>query len=203
MTIVFAEPDGRTDAFALADHWITEPRELDRHEALAELGRRYVDARGPVTAGDLGRWANITMADARSAISDAGNAITTVMLGGDAYSVAADAVEPSDDDVEAALAAPLLLAPFDEYLLGYGTRAPLIDDDRFSKVVPGRNGMFKPIVVVDGEIVGIWSRRLTAKKATVTVEPFGSLAAPVRRSLSEPAEAYARFLQRTPALEFV
>ncbi|MBX3314438.1 MAG: AlkZ family DNA glycosylase [Actinobacteria bacterium] len=202
MTIVFAEPEGRTDTFALAEHWIDDARELDHDDALAELGQRYVEARGPVTAADLGRWANLTMGDARAAIAGAGDALTTVTLDGDEYVVAADAADLGDDDVDGALDRPLLLPPFDEYLLGYGSRSSIIDDEHFEKVVPGRNGMFKPIVVVDGEIVGIWSRKLTAKKATVTVEPFGSLSAPVKRGLAEPAEAYARFLERTPALEF-
>lgn len=196
MTIVFATPEGRTDTFALADEWIAERRDLDRAEALGELARRFVAARGPVLVHDLARWANLTVGDARAGVEAAGDAVRTLTLAGDDLLVAVDAPDLDDAAVDETLAAPLLLAPFDEYLLGYGARDAIIEPEHLDAVVPGGNGMFKPIVVVDGEIVGIWSRKLTAKKVTVTLAPFGSWSSKVRRSLEAPAEAYATFLDR-------
>ena len=196
MTIVFATPEGRTDTFALADEWIAERRDLDRVEALGELAHRFVAARGPVLVHDLARWANLTVGDARAGVEATGDAVRTLTLAGDDLLVAVDAPDLDDAAVDETLAAPLLLAPFDEYLLGYGARDAIIEPEHLDAVVPGGNGMFKPIVVIDGEIVGIWSRKLTAKKVTVTLAPFGSWSSKVRRSLEAPAEAYATFLDR-------
>ena len=119
MTIVFAEPKGRTDTFALADEWIDQRRSLDRSEALAEVAIRYFESRGPATAQCLAWWGNLTMGDVRAAIEGAGSALEQVELAGETMLMGAGLAGLTDAEVDAALAEPLLLAPFDEYLLGY------------------------------------------------------------------------------------
>lgn len=203
MTIVFGPPAGRAETFVLAEHRIAddERRTLDGAAALGELVTRLVDARGPVTVKDIGRWANLTMGDVRAGVEAAGDALEPVELAGTAYLVSSGTTTPTTDELEAALGPTRLLAPFDEYLLGYGERDALIDDARMTDVVPGRNGMFKPIVVIDGEVVGTWSRKATTtKKVAVSVAPFRSLTRAETASLDAPLTAYGSFLGLTPEL---
>lgn len=196
MTIVFAEPRGRTDTFALADGWIGERRSLDRPQALAEVATRYFGARGPATPQCLGWWANLTMGDVRAAIEGAGAALEQVDLGGTPMVLPAGSAGLPAAEVDAALAEPMLLPPFDEYLLGYRNREAQITSERLDAVVPGRNGMFKPILVVDGEVVGLWSRKATTKKVTVTISPFQALAPADIEPLKFRAHEYGAFLDR-------
>lgn len=194
MTIVFAGSSGRSDSFALADEWVTDRRQLERSDALAELATRYFTSRGPATAKCLSWWGNLTMGDVRSAIDAAGDALEEIEIDGTAFFVAAESAELSESCVEEALAEPLLLAPFDEYLLGYRSRDAVVTPEHLDAVVPGRNGMFKPIVVVEGEVVGTWSRKMTAKKVTVTLEPFDRLGDGALEGLTRRAEEYGAFL---------
>ena len=106
----------------------------------------------------------------------------------------------TDAEVDAALAEPLLLAPFDEYLLGYRSRDPVISPDRQDAVVPGRNGMFKPIVVVDGEVVGLWSRAATSRAVSVKILPFETLGGDTIEQLAGRANDYGAFLGREATL---
>ena len=170
--ITFAAPRGSDDEFALVDSWVARSRSLDRDEALAELATRYVGARGPVTPGCLGWWSNLPMADVRRGLAAAGGALEEVELDGVTFTAPAGSADLTTAEVDAALAEPLLLPAFDEYLLGYRSRDAALDDEHATRVVPGRNGMFKPIVVVDGEVVGIWSRRAARRALTVVIEPF-------------------------------
>ncbi len=198
MAIVFADPGSNVDSFALADDWIAERREPA--EPLGEVVTRFVASRGPVTRQDIGRWAYLPMGSVDAGVEAAGDAVERVTLAGTEYLVARGSADISEEEVEAALARPLLLPAFDEYLLGYGTRAPLLDERFFERIVPGRNGMFKPIVVVDGEIVGLWSRKQTAKKVSIAIEPFTKITAKVKRALQVPVRDYGRFLGREALL---
>ncbi|BDD81923.1 hypothetical protein TPB0596_16860 [Tsukamurella pulmonis] len=192
MAIVFADPATKSDTFALADEWID-----DRHEpahALGEMVARFVAARGPVTRQDIGKWAYLPMGAVDEGIEAAAEAVTPVTLAGTRYLVAPGTVELTQAQVDEALARPLLLPGFDEYIIGYGSRAPQLDEAFFHRIVPGRNGVFKPMVVVDGEIVGVWSRKATTKAVTVTLEPFTTITSATRRRLAAPVRAYGNFL---------
>jgi len=192
MAIVFADPTSKADAFALADEWIAERREPEH--ALGETVARFVAARGPVTRQDIGKWAYLPMGAVDEGIAAAGDSVATATLAGTPYLVTPGTVDITPAQVDEALAKPLLLPAFDEYIIGYGSRAPQLDESYLSRIVPGRNGVFKPMVVVDGEIVGTWSRKATTKAVTVTVEPFTTVSAATKRRLTGPARDYGRFL---------
>ena len=94
-----------------------------------------------------------------------------------------------------------LLAAFDEYLLGYRHRDAVITSDHLDAVVPGRNGMFKPVVVVDGEVVGLWSKRATSKAVTVTITPFDDRRIAADDALTRRVDEYGAFLDLPATLE--
>jgi hypothetical protein len=41
-----------------------------------------------------------------------------------------------------------------------------------SRIVPGGNGMFLPMIVVDGQVLGTWKRMVKKNGAQVVLEPF-------------------------------
>jgi len=62
--------------------------------------------------------------------------------------------------------------------------------------VPGKNGLFLPTIVVDGEIVGTWRRTLTTKGVAIEPQPFAPLPAARSRAFDEATARYAQFLAR-------
>lgn len=198
MTIVFTTPSGRDEHYALAENWLPTANPIERPQALAEIARRFVAARGPVTRNDLANWSNLAMADVDAGLSAAN--LDTVELAGQRFFVNPSAGEPTSSEVDDALGSVLLLPPFDEYLIGYQDRAAILDDQFFERIVPGRNGMFKPIVVLGGEIVGTWSRKLTTKLVRIEVQPFKRLPKRTIKCLEKPATEYAKFLGRDAEL---
>lgn len=194
MTIVFAGIDGGVDSFALADEWIPQQHEPDRSDALVELVTRYFTTRGPATVHCLAWWANLPVGDVREAIAAAGATLEEIDIGGTAFVVATGSARLGATEIDDILAEPLLLPPFDEYLLAYRSREASISPEHLELVVPGRNGMFKPIVVVDGEVVGIWSRHRKAGRVVVTVDPFGRLPRDAHDGLARRTDEYGKFL---------
>jgi hypothetical protein len=86
-----------------------------------------------------------------------------------------------------------LLPAFDEYFIGYQNRDATISPGDFQKVVPGANGVFAPVLVFHGRVIGTWKRSQTTKRLTVEPRPFGSLSAVQRARIDQGVKAYGRF----------
>ena len=194
-TLVLGAARGRQQTFTLLDEWVRAPRRLERDEALGELAYRYFRSHGPATARDLARWSGLTMADVKRGLAISGGLLTQLDLDGVRYHLAPETLAHAP-----AAARAHLLPGFDEYLLGYQDRSAALAPEESGHVVPGGNGMFKPTVVADGEVVGTWRRTLTA--GGVEVEPllWGPLRGDLRGALVEAVAAYGAFLGRPARL---
>lgn len=182
--------DGKQPTFVLLEDWAprAQARELSREESLADLAARFAASRGPVTDHDLARWAGITLTDARQGLRvAAAPALATRSFGGAEYWLAADHARATREHA-------LLLAGFDEYLIGYKDRDAQLAPQHAGKVVPGANGIFKPMVVVDGQVVGTWSRAVRAAALTIELQPFAAAIPGLEERLKAEAERYRAFL---------
>jgi hypothetical protein len=152
------------------------PATIGRDEALARLARRYLQGHAPATPDDLAKWAGITLGDARAA------------LAGLDESVVPWPDDPNLTTLVDHLALPLprmpgpkLLGPFDPVLHGWRDRELFTGDHRD---VVTTNGVFRPVALVDGRVVGTWG--LAAGTATIRLlEPVGERA--VRRLVGDAA----------------
>lgn len=89
-----------------------------------------------------------------------------------------------------------LLPGFDEYLLGYGDRTAALAPEHSEAIVPGGNGVFKPTIVVDGEVVGTWRRTVRTREVVIEPVPFGRVSGAVIEELAQAAHAHGAFLGR-------
>jgi hypothetical protein len=194
-TLVLGAAQGRQQTFTLLDEWVRAPRRLERDEALGELACRYFRGHGPATARDLARWSGLTMADVHRGLAVSGGVLAALELDGVRYLLAQETLAQAP-----ATARVHLLPGFDEYLLGYGDRSAALASEHSAAVVPGGNGMFKPTVVADGEVVGTWRR--TVAGGEVVVEPllWTPLRGEMRDALVEAVDAYGAFLGRPARL---
>ncbi|GAB4521861.1 MAG: winged helix DNA-binding domain-containing protein [Anaerolineae bacterium] len=179
--------EDKQQTFTLLDNWVQE--DLTREEALGTLARRYFTSHGPATVHDLAWWAGITVTDARSGLEMVKTEFITEEVDGKTYwmHASANGINPDDDSARV-----MLLPGFDEYFLGYKDRGAIISDEHMQKVVPGNNGVFKPMLVVDGEVVGLWQRTVKKKAVEVTLLPFNTLGAYEAEAV-EAAQGYAAF----------
>lgn len=162
--IMFGPPDGKQPTFVLLEEWITTHRDLEGDEALGEFALRYFTGHGPATVQDFAWWASITLGQARTGLAIAAEQLEVRTFGGTEY-WSAPGLEPAKGAVH-------LLPGFDEYLLGYQDRSPVLRAEFSDRIVPGNNGVFQPTIVVDGEVVGTWRRSETSKEARVELEWF-------------------------------
>lgn len=192
--VVMGPANGRRQAFALLEDWVVVPPALDRDEALGTLALRYLRSHGPASDADLARWAGIPLGEARRGRAICGAALATIQLAGTTYHVDPETLDREADAVSASATRAMLLPGFDEYLLGYGDRSAVLAPEQADRIVPGGNGMFRPTIVLGGQVVGTWRRTIRAKEILVSPEPFGRPDAQLLASLAGAAREYGSFL---------
>ncbi|TFB97812.1 winged helix DNA-binding domain-containing protein [Cryobacterium adonitolivorans] len=182
----------------LLSEWVPRPRLLERDQALGEFLLRYLAGHGPAPLTDFAWWSQLTMADAKTALAVAGGQLDALDVDGVRHLL------PQRSDLgPLGRAAPgrgptavLALPGFDEYLLGYRDRSFAIEPENLTRVVPGKNGIFLPILVRGGRIFGTWRRDWQPRAITVHPEPFSPQPADSETSTERALHDYARFLGR-------
>ena len=182
--LCFSAHEGKQPAFALLDDWVAAAPELARDEALARLAARYIGSHGPASAADLAYWSGLTLGDARKGLAAADG----LEQQGELWIARAASTR------RAARNALHLLPGFDEYLLGYKDRTAVLDPAHATLVVPGGNGMFKPMIVVGGRVVGTWQRAA----ADLAPQAFSALGAAQQSAFARATARYHAFWEGQP-----
>lgn len=178
---------GKQQSFVLFDSWVSEHRELTREESIVKLARRFYTSHGPATSKDFMRWTKLTSKDANYALQNLRNELKSVEVNGYTYWYKA-----GQSPIQAEQA--YLLPGFDEYMLGYGDRSLIVEDDHHRLVVPGSNGMFMPTIIINGRVSGIWKRTIKRKEVVITLKPFIPLKKAELGLIAEAANRYGMFI---------
>jgi hypothetical protein len=186
--ICFGPMRDRQDTFVLLDEWVSAGERLKRDQALAELAWRYFRGHGPATLQDFVWWSGQRVSDARAGLEMAQSKLRQETIGSESYWF-----PESDSIAEAPSPTVHLLPSFDEYFLGYRDRTAVLDPKYDSRVVSS-NGVFRPMIVIDGHVVGIWKQSKRKDKVTVTPEPFEVLTVAEKQALAGAAQRYGAFL---------
>jgi len=183
--ICFGAHEGKQPSFALLDDWLPDAGPvLTRDEALATLAQRYFGSHGPATLADFAWWAGLTQADAKRGLA-AAQGLEPCAIESASWSMAHGAQPQRVGGVH-------LLPGFDEYLLGYKDRGHVLAPQFAERIVPGGNGVFKPMIVSDGQIVGTWQR------SDCQLEPFAPLGRAESKALAAAVQRYRAFCGAAP-----
>jgi uncharacterized protein YcaQ len=168
---------GAQHAFVLVSDWLGERPKIDRDRALEELARRYLAGHGPADERDLAKWAQIPLRDARAGLN----------------AIASELDQRPDGLVDlrrrevAPPPPPRLLGPYDPLLLGWHSRAFVVDDPPEIVTV---NGIIKAVALIRGRVAGTW--RLPGGKVALNLwEPQTARTA---KALEREAAAVERYL---------
>jgi hypothetical protein len=199
-TLCWGRIDGTTQVLVLLDEWVPNPRRLERDEALGEFLVRYLRAHGPATIKDFAWWSQLTLADARIGHAVAGDRLVQLDVDGETMYLEA-ATDVGELGSRIRQRSPVLtLGGFDEYLLGYRDRSFSVDDENLARVVPGKNGIFLPIMVSNGRVTGTWRRLAKGRSITVEPQPFGAFSDRLATAFDRSIDQYARFLGVTATI---
>lgn len=184
--ICFGPPNEKDETFVLLDERLPHPPTLTHEEQLAELARRYLRSHGPATADDLARRTGLGKGVCKQAIALVEKEFEQISYVGKVYYFC-----PLSSPSASSVPGVRLLGGFDEYFIGYKDRSIVADVVHHGKLFT-KNGIFFPLIMQDGEIVG--SRKRVRKKdtAVITLDLLSGYKVD-RELLQQAAEQYAQF----------
>jgi hypothetical protein len=186
--VCFGPRDGKQHTITLLEEWLPAARPRDREEALGELVRRYFASHGPATVQDLAWWSGLTITDLRVGLELAKDALESRDVGGRTMWF-------SPPLESRATKKAYLLPAWDEFTVGYRDRDDILDPRQATRVNAG-GGVLRPVVVIDGAVVGTWQRTLGKSGVTVTPTWFRRLDGAESKAVADAIARYARFLDR-------
>ena len=185
--VCWGPSDGSPQALVLLDEWAPGGSAPDREEALRRFVLRYFTGHGPARLQDFTWWSKLTLADAKVGLTQARCELVEYVYDGASYWALPDVTDPDPP-----AGGGLLLAGYDEYILGYQDRAPSLPPEYANRIQLAKNGVFKPSLLLDGRAVGTWRRN--PRDNTAAIAPFAESALSGAEAFDGAITAYARFL---------
>jgi Winged helix DNA-binding domain len=163
----------------------------DVDEARAWLAREYLRAFGPARVEDFAWWTGLPKGAAGRAVA----ALDTVDVG-DGYLLPVPD-QPAFSKVKPVRNAVKLLPRWDAYTMGYAPDGrersvhPDVQADVYNPIGTGLPGDGNPVILVDGEVAGLWT---FSQKEGPEVLPFDSFGPRTRRQVDQKLDEVAGLL---------
>jgi hypothetical protein len=183
--------------YALRAERIPAAKSLPRDEALAMLAKRYFMSRGPATLQDFVWWSGLTAGEAKRALESVRGGLEPAT----ADSGVCWSGEASAPPAASRRGSAHLLPAFDEYILGYRDRSAALSANAQRKTISS-NGMFWPVVLIDGRAAGLWKRTIKNDTVVIEVDLFERLSRAAKAHIEKAAGRFGSFLGKTPSVRF-
>jgi uncharacterized protein YcaQ len=194
--VCYGPGEGNETTLVCTEQWLPAQEPVEEVQAQAELLRRYLRAYGPAALRDFAHWSGISMA-----------AVKALRPLVDAEVVEYDGLLFLRKDIKALQDASIemnsvhLLPYFDVYLLAHRFKEHFLKP-QFYKRVYRNQGWISPVVLINGEIAGVWSYKLSRQTTDVAIELFAQIPRSVRAQIEVRAQALASLFQRALSLSF-
>lgn len=180
--------NGKKQTYALLEERVPKPKSLNREEALAKLTIRYFMSHCPATLEDFAWWAGLTITDARRGMELVRSNFISEIFGSEIYWLT-----NSFQGFSAKTSSVFLLPAFDEFTISYKNRsASLLLADH--KKAISSNGLFRPLIVVNGKVTGLWKPVISKDKVVIETDFFKPHNKTLKLKLEKAAEKYGNFL---------
>ncbi len=176
---------GKQFTYTLLDERVPETKTIKREDALVKLTERYFKSHGPATIQDYIWWAGLTVKDAQKGLELIKSTLISEVIGDKTYWMT------NSTTVLKNKSTALLLPSFDEYTVAYKDRSLVMNEAAAKKT---GNGIFKPLLLTDGKITGIWKRNDTKGLSRVELTPFEKLKDIQTKKIQEKIKKYTSFL---------
>jgi hypothetical protein len=197
--LVVSELDGITcsgrmkngkQTFALLDERVPQTDDLTKEQSLGRVTGIYFSSRGPATLQDFIWWSGLSATDAKNALEIVKPGLISEKNGSEIYWFQNSQAYPGNIDESV-----LLLPAFDEFLICYRDRTASVPVKYHKKTISS-NGIFWPVIVINGQVRGLWRRTLKKDKVTVEIRLFEPVNKTIINKISKQIELFGLFLNK-------
>ena len=181
---------GKKPTYALLAERVPVKKSITREEALATLATRYFKSHCPASLRDFVWWSGLSITDARKAFHMIQSGFVSETIGNETYLFTNNFTDalPSKLSIH-------LLPAFDEYLIAYSNRSAALDGIDNKKTISD-NGIFRPIIVINGQIRGLWKRTTKKDKVFIETQHFQSFDTKTITAIDKEIKRYGIFLDK-------
>jgi len=194
--VCYGPGEGNQATFIRTEHWLPAQPKVDEVQAQKELFRKYLRAYGPATLKDFAHWSLISMAEVKAlrplVDAEVADYDGVLVLREDVKALQSDSF--SQSSVSFSQSSVHLLPYFDVYLLAHRFKEHFLKA-QFYKRVYRNQGWISPVVLIDGQIAGVWSYKLSRKALEIEIELFARVDSRIRKQIKDRAAELADLFQ--------
>jgi hypothetical protein len=173
--------------YSLLPYRVQRKNVLTRDESLAELAKRYFTSHCPATIQDFAWWSGLSRKDALRAVESVKQIFITETVDSGKYFL------PDRFQADGHKQTSVYLLPaYDEFLISYRDRSASLSLTDNKKTV-SVNGIFYPVIVVNGQVTGLWKRSVKNNRAIIELNLFHKPAKAIRDLIEIKATIAGKF----------
>ena len=181
---------GGKQTYALLEERVPRTKPLTKEEALANLAKKYFASHCPATLQDFVWWSGLSVSDAKHALETGRSGFISETIASQTYWFANFLPMPKTYKETV-----YLLPAFDEFIISYKDRSASLPFENHKKTVSD-NGIFRPVIVVNGQVTGIWKRTIKRDKVIVETELFEQPNKTKKILIEKASVQYGGFLEK-------
>ncbi|MFH5831958.1 winged helix DNA-binding domain-containing protein [Halalkalibaculum sp. DA384] len=174
--------------YRLMEDRLTQISSFNKGEAHRKLAQLYFQSHGPATLEDFVWWSGLTKTSSKKAVKMLEPELISEEIGDRTYWFFETSLPP-----EQSTPSVYLLPAYDEYVVSYRNREMIINGEHEAKSFSA-NGIFRPVIVVNGKVKGIWKRKVKSDSVKVKLRFFENPGSETKTLAAEQAERFAGFL---------
>ncbi|KAF2339185.1 winged helix DNA-binding domain-containing protein [Flavobacterium tistrianum] len=181
---------GKQITYALLEERVSKPKtKLSKEESLAKLAQRYFESHGPATLLDFSWWSGFAPTFCKNAINAIELQLNSITIDNQTYLFSKK--RSIEDNFRESVH---FLPAFDEILISYKTREVSFSGDHQSKTFTN-NGIFKPVILENGKVIGIWKRTIKKDHVKIETEFFNETESSKKEILFEGIKTFETYLE--------
>ena len=170
---------------------------MTRKEALARLAQKYFTSHCPATLQDFTWWSGLSAIDARHALEMVKNNFISETIGAQTYWLTNSFSIPETNKTSV-----YLLPAYDEFIISYKDRSAVLPLEHNHKAV-SNNGLFRPVILVNGKVTGLWKRTFVKDTVIVEAQFFEKTGKTVKHLVENESKKFGKFLGKKAEVKFM
>lgn len=182
--------------YALLSERVPPSASFDPDLACTELAKKYFTSHGPATLQDFVWWSGLPVGQSKKALETIRSAFVSETVDNQTYWFSAEIqnFEPKKNTIH-------FVPAYDEFIISYRDRKASLPFENMSQAV-SVNGIFKPVIVINGQVEGTWKRTIKKNKIILETRFFSPVSKSVKNQLEEALMPYGQFFDKNIEIMF-
>jgi hypothetical protein len=182
--------------YVLYGNRITSRAKISHETALARLAERYFQSHSPATLQDFIWWSGLRVKDASAGLHEIKSGLMSETIDSQIYWWSENNI------AKTALSNTVYLLPaYDEFIISYKDRSAALEWEHINRAI-SRNGIFKPVIVINNKVSGIWKKTLLKDKLMIEISFFRPYNDKELKAIEKATKWYGQFAGRDVEVVF-